>query len=81
MIRTMSMPRASSLFCRGKGTVIFHEARRVGGTAGQTVCKAWGAVGPASPSGHDVEAPAAALFPLLARREFPKSRPLGGRSR
>lgn len=37
-----------------------------------------GAVGPASPSGHYVEAPAAALFPALARREFPKSRPLGG---
>jgi hypothetical protein len=37
-----------------------------------------GAVGPAFPSGHDVEAPAAALVPLLARREFPKSRPAAG---
>ncbi len=34
-----------------------------------------GAVGPASPSGHYVEAPAAALSPALARREFPKSHP------
>lgn len=32
------------------------------------------AVDPASPSGHYVEAPAAAFFPLPARREFPKSR-------
>ena len=32
------------------------------------------AVGPASPSGHYVEAPAAALIPLIGRREFPKSR-------
>ncbi len=37
-----------------------------------------GAVDPASPSGHYVEAPAAALLPLLARREFPKSRPTAG---
>lgn len=32
------------------------------------------AVDPASPSGHYVEAPAAAFFPLPALREFPKSR-------
>lgn len=37
-----------------------------------------GAVGPASPSAHDIEAPAAALVPLLARREFPESRPAAG---
>jgi len=37
-----------------------------------------GAVDPASPSSHDVEAPAAALVPLFARREFPKSRPAAG---
>jgi hypothetical protein len=41
------------------------------------VCEARGAVGPASPSGLYVEAPAAALFPPSARREFPKSRPSG----
>lgn len=40
-------------------------------------CEARGAVGPASPSGLYVEAPAAALFPPFARREFPKSRPSG----
>lgn len=36
-----------------------------------------GAVGPSSSSSHFVEPPAAALSPLLARREFPKSRPVG----
>lgn len=30
-------------------------------------------------SGHFVEAPAAVLFPHRARREFPKSRPIGRR--
>ncbi|KWV48686.1 hypothetical protein AS026_11980 [Rhizobium altiplani] len=44
----------------------------------KTERKKRGAVDPASPSGHFVEAPAAALFPLLARREFPKSRPAAG---
>lgn len=34
-----------------------------------------GAVDPAFTAHHSVEAPAAALVPLLARREFPKSRP------
>ena len=33
-----------------------------------------GALGPASPSGNSVEAPAAALLPRPARRGFPKSR-------
>lgn len=36
-----------------------------------------GAVGPGSSSSHFVEPPAAALSPLLAGREFPKSRPMG----
>lgn len=37
-----------------------------------------GAVDPASPMGHYVDAPAAALVPLFACREFPKSRPAAG---
>lgn len=41
-------------------------------------CARSGAVGPASPSGHHVEAPVAALVLLLARRELPKSRPAAG---
>ncbi len=56
----------------GFGFICVYEQGALGGVRDA------GAVGPASPSGHYVEAPAAALLPALARREFPKSRPLGG---